>query len=136
MSIHEIEANAVLAVSIVVTERRENLYGIGVELAQQKRPIRHLALCSEAISKEAAAYSAFAKIAQHIPDDVKLLLVRCDKNVHISRHAVRRKMQTLENAQQIYISNAQLYDYRFRKLLDLAESSIHGRSTVQTLSKI
>jgi hypothetical protein len=136
MSIQEVEANAALGVSIVVTERIGNLYGTGVELFGQDRPVKHLSLCSEALSKEAAIYKAIPAIAQHIPEDIKLLLVRCEQSVHLSRHVIQRNLQGVENAPQIHVSNAQLHDYRYRTLLDLAESSIHGRSTVQTLSKI
>lgn len=124
MSIHEVEASAVLAVSIAVTERSENLYGIGVELRTQDRLEMHLAICSEALSKEVAIYKAIPAIAQHIPEDIKLLLVRCDQSVHVSRHAINRRLQGLENAPQVHVSNAQLRDYRYRTLLDLAKYAL------------
>jgi hypothetical protein len=124
MSINEVETSTVLSVSIVVIERRENFYGMGIELAQQNHPVKHLSLCSQAVSKAAAVYSAFTKIAKHIPDDVKLLLIRCNQGVHISRHAIKRRLQDLENAPQIYVSNASLQDHRYRTLLDLGKYAV------------
>jgi hypothetical protein len=124
MSIHEVDASTVLGISIAVTERSENLYGIGVELAKQDRLEMHLAICSEALSKEAAIYKAIPAIAQHIPEDIKLLMIRCNQGVHISRHAINRRLQGLENAPQVHVSNASLKDHRYRTLLDLAKYSL------------
>jgi hypothetical protein len=121
--IEEVETNTVLAVSIVVTERSENLFGIGVELAKQGQLIMHMAICCEGLSKEAAIYKAIPAIAQQITDEFKLLLIRCDQSVHVSRHAIQRKLQG-ENAPQIYVSNASLKDHRYRTLLDLAKYAL------------
>jgi hypothetical protein len=124
MSINIVEASAVLAVSIVVAERRGNFYGIGIELRKQGQLIMHMAICCEGLSKEAAVYKAIPAIAQQVTDEFKLLLIRCNQGVHISRHAIKRRLQELENAPQVYVSNAQLRDYRYRTLLDLAKYAV------------